>query len=59
MKKIDTVIASPGIIAADACACSLFEMIPENIGYIVKGAEAGLGTRDLSSIRIQDIPLGG
>jgi uncharacterized protein (DUF362 family) len=59
VKKIDTVIASPDIVAADAYAASLFGLTPGDIGYIVKGAEAGLGTRDLSSIRIQDIPLGG
>jgi uncharacterized protein (DUF362 family) len=59
VKKTDTVIASPDIVAADAYATSLFGLTPADIGYIVKGAEAGLGTSDLSSIRIQDIPLGG
>ncbi|MGB7538998.1 MAG: DUF362 domain-containing protein [Anaerolineales bacterium] len=58
VKKTDTVIASPDIVAADAYATSLFGLTPADIGYIVKGAEAGLGTSDLSSIRIQDIPLG-
>lgn len=58
VKKTDTVIASPDIVAADAYATSLFGLTPADIGYIVKGAEAGLGTSDLSSIRIADIPLG-
>lgn len=56
--KTDTVIASQDIVAADAYAVSLFGLEPADIGYIVKGAEAGLGTSDLSSIRIADIPLG-
>ncbi|MBN2083800.1 MAG: DUF362 domain-containing protein [Anaerolineales bacterium] len=59
VKKTDTVIASSDIVAADAYATSLFGLTPEDIGCIVKGAEAGLGTRDLSSIRIQEIALGG
>ncbi len=58
-KKTDTVIASHDIVAADAYATSLFGLTPGDIGYIVKGAEAGLGTSDLSSIRIQEIPMGG
>jgi uncharacterized protein (DUF362 family) len=58
VKKTDTVIASHDIVAADAYATSLFGLTPADIGYIVNGAEAGLGTSDLSSIRIQDIPLG-
>jgi uncharacterized protein (DUF362 family) len=59
VKKMDTVIASPDIVAADSFATSLFGLMPADIGYIVKGAEAGLGTKDLSTIRIRDIPLGG
>jgi uncharacterized protein (DUF362 family) len=58
VKKTDRVIARPDIIAADAYATSLFGPTPEDIGCIVKGAGAGLGTSNLSSIRIQDIPLG-
>ena len=56
--KTDTVIASQDIVAADACATSLFGLEPADIGYIIKGAEAGLGTCDLSSVRTADIPLG-
>jgi uncharacterized protein (DUF362 family) len=56
--KTDTVIASHDIVAADAYATSLFGLKPDDIEYIVKGAEAGLGTNDFSSIRIADIPLG-
>ena len=58
VKKIDTVIASPDIVAADSYATSLFGLAPDDITYIVKGAAAGVGTMDLSSIRIQEIPIG-
>jgi uncharacterized protein (DUF362 family) len=56
--ETDTVIASHDIVAADAYATSLFGLTPEDIGYIVKGEEAGLGTSNLSSIAIRDISLG-
>jgi uncharacterized protein (DUF362 family) len=58
VKKTDTVIASPDIVAADSYATSLFGLAPSDIGYIVKGAAAGLGTSDLSAIRMQEITLG-
>jgi uncharacterized protein (DUF362 family) len=59
VKKTDTVIASPDIVAADSYATSLFGLTPADIGYIVKGAAAGLGKSDLSSVRVQEITLGG
>jgi uncharacterized protein (DUF362 family) len=58
VKKIDTVIASPDIVAADAYATSLFGLTPDDIPYIGKAAALGLGTSDLSAIRIQEIALG-
>jgi uncharacterized protein (DUF362 family) len=57
VKKMDTVIASHDIVAADSYAATLFGLAPGEIGYIAKAAEAGLGTSDLASIRIQDILL--
>lgn len=58
VKKMDTVIASRDVIAADAYATSLFGLTPADIGYIQAGADMGLGTLDLNNINIQEITLG-
>ncbi|MGE5221965.1 MAG: DUF362 domain-containing protein, partial [Omnitrophica WOR_2 bacterium] len=59
VKKLDTVIASPDIVAADSYAATLFDMQPTDLSYIVKGAEMGLGKSDLSQVRIEEINVGG
>ena len=43
VKKLDTVIASADIVAADAFATTLFNMKPADIDYIRFGDEMGLG----------------
>jgi uncharacterized protein (DUF362 family) len=59
VRKIDTVIASADIVAADSYATSLFGLTPDDIKYIGKAAALGLGTSDLSAIRIKEIALSG
>jgi len=51
----NTVIASHDIVAADAFAASLFGMQGNDISYIKAAAARGLGTMDLSSIKIEEI----
>jgi uncharacterized protein (DUF362 family) len=58
VKKADTIIASPDIVAADSYAATLFDYQPDDLGYIVKGAEMGLGIKDLSKLRIEEFSLG-
>lgn len=55
VKKTDTVIASADLIAADAYAATLFGMQGADIEYIRNGAEMGLGTLDLSAIKIEEL----
>lgn len=55
VKKMDTVIASADVVAADAYATRLFNMRPEQIPYIKYGAEMGLGTMDLSTVKVDEI----
>jgi uncharacterized protein (DUF362 family) len=59
VQKTDTVIASPDIVAADSYATSLFGLTPSDIGYILKGEAAGLGTSNPTPSQIQKIELGG
>ena len=58
VKKMDTVIASADVVAADAYATSLFGMKPSDISYIVAGAKRGLGISDLSSVKVEQISVG-
>jgi uncharacterized protein (DUF362 family) len=59
VSKIDTVIASADIVAADAAATRLFSGFddPNWIRYIKLGAQMGLGHSDLDNLDIRDIAL--
>jgi uncharacterized protein (DUF362 family) len=57
VKRLDTVIASPDIVAADSYAATLFGLKPEDLGYIVAGAKMGLGRSDLQNLRIEEIAV--
>lgn len=52
-----TQILSADIVAADAAAAKVFGSEPEDIPYIVKAAEMGIGTYDLASLNINRIKL--
>ncbi len=53
----DTVIASPDIVAADACAASLFAMPPARIAYIQAAADMGLGTMDWQTLQVAETEI--
>lgn len=53
----NTVIASADIVSADAYAASLFNLQPQDIGYIAIAEEMGLGRADLSSLKIEELSL--
>jgi uncharacterized protein (DUF362 family) len=57
VKKLDTVIASHDTITADAYATTLFDLAPEDIGYIRLGAEMGLGEADWSKVKVEEIAI--
>ena len=59
VKKLDTVIVSPDIVAADSYATTLFGLQPGDIAYIAAATKMGLGSSDLSSLRIEEITVGG
>jgi uncharacterized protein (DUF362 family) len=58
VKKMDTLIASRDVLAADSYAASLFGMKPEDLAYIVAGTNMGLGRSDLQNMQIEEITLG-
>jgi len=51
VKRLDTLIASADIVAADSYAATLFGFRPEQIPTIVAGAKRGLGVMDLSKVK--------
>jgi uncharacterized protein (DUF362 family) len=55
VKQTNTIIASHDIVAADAYAATLFGLTGADIPSIRTGAQRGLGTMDLSSIKIEEI----
>jgi uncharacterized protein (DUF362 family) len=57
VKRMDTVIASHDIVAADAYATTLFGLTGADIPAIRSGVEMGLGTGDLKSIRIEEVSV--
>ena len=57
VKLTKTVIASHDIVAADAYACTLFGRTAEDIGYIRSAASMGIGTKDLASIKIEELAV--
>ena len=57
VKKLDTVIASADVVAADAFATTLFNMKPSDIDYIRFGDEMGLGKMDLKSMKIEQVSV--
>ena len=56
--KLDTVIVSPDVVAADAYAAGLFGVSPDTLNYVVAGVKMGLGRSDLSNLDIEEIQLG-
>lgn len=57
VKLANTIIASHDIVAADAYAATLFGMAGEEIAYVKAGADMGLGTLNLDSIKIEEVSV--
>jgi uncharacterized protein (DUF362 family) len=55
VKQTNTVIASHDIVAADSYAATLFGKTALDVPITLAGAKRGLGTMDLSSIKIEEI----
>ena len=58
VKQMNTIIASPDIVAADSYAATLFGLKPEDLSYITAGTAAGLGRSDLQNLHIEEINVG-
>lgn len=59
VKKLDTIIITPDIVAADAYTTTLFGKKPEDLKYISVAAERKIGRMDINNLRITEIKVGG
>jgi uncharacterized protein (DUF362 family) len=57
VKKLDTVVASTDIVAADSYVAGLFGLKPSDLDYVAIGVAMGLGRSDLSSLKIQELSV--
>lgn len=55
VQERNTIIVSPDIVAADSYATTLFDLTPQDIGYIAAAADMGLGRLDWQNLKIQEI----
>ena len=57
VKLTNTIIASRDIVAADSYAATLFGLTGSDIPAVRAGAQMGLGTADLKSIKVEEISV--
>lgn len=55
--RLDTMVISRDIVAADAAASKIFGMEPEDIPYIAIASEMGIGSMDLGNMHINRIKM--
>jgi uncharacterized protein (DUF362 family) len=53
--RLDTVIASTDIVAADSYAATLFDLSGEDIPYVRAAATMGIGEIDLDRVEIRSV----
>ena len=58
VKTLNTVVATPDIVAADSYGATLFGLRPEDLGYVTAAAKMGLGRSDLQNMKIEQIDVG-
>jgi uncharacterized protein (DUF362 family) len=57
VKRMDTVIASHDIVAADSYAATLFGLTGNDLPLVRAAAKRGLGIMDLASVKIEEIAV--
>ncbi len=57
VKQVNTVVASADPVATDAYGATFFNREGTELAYVRAGAEMGLGTHQLSSLRIAELKL--
>jgi len=55
VERLDTVLASTDIVAADAYAATLFDLTGADIPYVQAAYDMGLGEMDLERVRVREV----
>ncbi|HEX8993044.1 MAG TPA: DUF362 domain-containing protein [Anaerolineales bacterium] len=58
VKTLNTVVASPDIVAADSYGATLFGLRPDDLGYVTAATAMRLGRSDLQNMKIEQIDVG-
>lgn len=58
VKRLDTVVASTDMVAIDAYSASFFDVKPDSLETVRTGQANGLGTSDLSKLKIAEVKRG-
>jgi uncharacterized protein (DUF362 family) len=58
VRLTEAVIASHDMVAADAYAATLFDLVGKDVPYVKAAADMGLGTTDLDAIEIEEVTTG-
>jgi len=59
VKQMNTIIAGVDPVAVDAYGATLFDLKPDDLGFLREAHERGLGTMDLGSLKIEKVDLKG
>ena len=57
VKVMNTIIAGVDPVAVDAYGATLFDLKPEELGFLKEAHDRGLGTMDLDSLKIEKVDL--
>ncbi len=57
VKQMDTVVVSQDIVALDSYTATLFDMQPNDLGYVKSAAAMGVGRSDLQNLKIEEISI--
>jgi uncharacterized protein (DUF362 family) len=57
VRQANTIIASVDPVAADARAAALFDIDPQDIGYLVLGSQMGIGTLEVESSEVKEVAI--
>jgi uncharacterized protein (DUF362 family) len=55
VKQMDTIAVSTDEVALDSFGAGLLGLMPTDLGFIVEGVKAGLGTSDWKSLKTEEL----
>jgi uncharacterized protein (DUF362 family) len=59
VKQMNTIIAGIDPVAVDAYGATLFDLKPEQLGFLKEASARGLGNMDINSLKVEKVNLAG